>query len=144
MALRKSLILRRLRSGRLEGRTTLVRPDFDFFTRYFAGKTRTDCANAPDHQDPQGAMFALFGRRGEPSRKRTTTPASLQLRDAGPGAVLVLLRGTAPDAARALDDAVAHNRNRPLPHYHVAALRRRDAARGRLVGPLAHLAARTT
>jgi hypothetical protein len=33
MALRKSLILRRLRSRRLEGRTTLVQPDFDFFTR---------------------------------------------------------------------------------------------------------------
>jgi hypothetical protein len=40
MALRKSLILRRLRSG-LEGRTTLIQPDFDFFTRSFAGTTES-------------------------------------------------------------------------------------------------------
>jgi hypothetical protein len=40
MALRKPLILRRLRSGRLEGRTTLVQPDFDFFTRSSAGVPR--------------------------------------------------------------------------------------------------------
>jgi hypothetical protein len=37
MALRKSFILRRLRSGRLEGRTTLIQPDFDFFTRSSRG-----------------------------------------------------------------------------------------------------------
>jgi hypothetical protein len=37
MALKKSLILRRLRSSRLEGRTTLVQPDFDFFTRSKSG-----------------------------------------------------------------------------------------------------------
>src|ERR1700730_5393991 len=42
MALRKSLILRRRRSGRLEGRTTLVQPDLDFFTRSFAGMTREE------------------------------------------------------------------------------------------------------
>jgi hypothetical protein len=37
MALRQSLILRSPRSGRLEGRTTLVQPHFVFFTRSKAG-----------------------------------------------------------------------------------------------------------
>ncbi len=34
MALRKFLILRRPRSGRLEGRTAVRQPDFDFPTRF--------------------------------------------------------------------------------------------------------------
>src|SRR5436853_6417690 len=38
----------------------------------------------------------------------------LQLRDACPGAVLILLRGAATDAAGALDDAVADDRDSPL------------------------------
>src|SRR5258708_32344189 len=47
------------------------------------------------------------------SRPRSASPRLLflQLLDARPGAVFVLLRGTAPDPAGAFDDAVAHNRN---------------------------------
>jgi hypothetical protein len=37
MALRKALILRRLRSGRLEGRTTLIQAIVDFLTAAEAG-----------------------------------------------------------------------------------------------------------
>jgi len=37
MALRKTLILRSLRSGRLEGRTALIQPIVNVFTRSFAG-----------------------------------------------------------------------------------------------------------
>ena len=40
MKLRKFLILRRLRSGRLEGRTTLIRAIRGFLTAAFAGVTR--------------------------------------------------------------------------------------------------------
>ena len=40
MALRKFLILRRPRSGRLEGRTTPIQTIVDFLTPTFAGKTR--------------------------------------------------------------------------------------------------------
>ena len=39
IALRKFLILRRLRSSRLEGRTTLIPPIRDFLTAAFAGMT---------------------------------------------------------------------------------------------------------
>jgi len=39
MALEKILILRRLRSGRLEGHTALVELYLNFFTRSFARKT---------------------------------------------------------------------------------------------------------
>src|SRR5712671_3253703 len=66
---------------------------------------------------------------------------SLQLRDAGAGAVFVLLSGAAADAAGALDDAIAYDRNRSLAHDHVAALRRGNPARSWLVGTLRHLAA---
>jgi hypothetical protein len=39
MLLRKLLILRRLRSGRLEGRTTLIQAVVEFLTASFAEKT---------------------------------------------------------------------------------------------------------
>jgi hypothetical protein len=39
MALRKSLILSRPRSGRVEGRTTLIQAITDFLTASFAGMT---------------------------------------------------------------------------------------------------------
>ncbi len=42
MALRKSLILRGPRSGRLEGRTALVQPNFNSFTASCAGTTKTE------------------------------------------------------------------------------------------------------
>ena len=42
MALRKFLILRRPRSGRLEGRTAPIQPIRDFFTSSFAGETIID------------------------------------------------------------------------------------------------------
>ncbi len=41
MALRKFLILRRPQSGRLEGRTAFVQPNFNSFTGSFAGVTGT-------------------------------------------------------------------------------------------------------
>jgi hypothetical protein len=41
MALRKSLILRKLRSGCLEGRTALIPPVVNFLTASFAPTTRT-------------------------------------------------------------------------------------------------------
>jgi hypothetical protein len=46
----------------------------------------------------------------------------LQLRDAGAGAVFILLSGAAADAAGTLDDAIADDRNRSLAHDHMAAL----------------------
>src|ERR1700730_5770240 len=52
----------------------------------------------------------------------------LQLRDAGAGAVFVLLDGATADPAGALDDAIAYDRTRSLGHDHVAALRRRKPA----------------
>src|SRR6202022_227468 len=48
------------------------------------------------------------------------------------------------DAAGALDDAIAYDRNCSLAHDHVAALRRGNPARRWLVGALRHLAAWTT
>src|SRR5690349_8047641 len=68
----------------------------------------------------------------------------LQLRDACPGAVFVLLRGAASNAAGALDDTVADDRDGALAHDHLAAGRGGNAARGRLVRPLAHLATGST
>jgi hypothetical protein len=65
----------------------------------------------------------------------------LQLRDAGAGAVFVLLAGATADPAGALDDAIAYDRNRSLRHDHVAALRRRKPARCWHVGTLCHFAA---
>src|SRR5216684_3268384 len=65
----------------------------------------------------------------------------LQLRDAGAGAVLILLRGAAADPAGAFDDAVAEDRYRALAHDHLATRGGRDAAWGRLVGARRHLAA---
>src|SRR5215210_3888701 len=44
----------------------------------------------------------------------------LQLRCSGPGAVLILLRGSAADATRALDNAVAQDGYGALAHDHVA------------------------
>src|SRR5271165_1895329 len=67
----------------------------------------------------------------------------LQLRDAGAGAVFVLLSGAAAYAAGTLDDAIADDRNRSLPHDHMAALRHGNPARRCLVGALFHLAAWT-
>src|SRR5215472_8457903 len=72
----------------------------------------------------------------------TRLSLNLQLRDACPSAVLVLLRGAAADATGALDDTVADDRNRALAHDHVAARRRGNAARGGLVGPLGQFSAR--
>src|SRR5438309_3926136 len=68
----------------------------------------------------------------------------LQLRDASPGAVFVLLRSAAADPTSALDDAVADDRDRALAHDHVPARRCRNPARSGLVGALGHLAARPT
>src|SRR5260370_42184241 len=65
----------------------------------------------------------------------------LQLFDPGAGAVLVLLRGAAADAAGALDDAVSDDRHRALAHDHLAARGGGDAARRRLIGARRHLAA---
>lgn len=106
-------------------------------------------------KDPKRPCSRCSGSGNSPPRKRTTAqgtrvhgahgrPPLLQLGDTCPGAVFVLLRGTATDAAGALDDAVTHDRDCPLAHDHVVALRSGNAARGRLVGPLGHLAARTT
>src|SRR6266404_8879677 len=75
---------------------------------------------------------------------RRSSGGTLQLRDAGPGAVFILLRGAAADAAGALDDAITDDRNRPLAHDHLAARGGGNAAGGRLIGALRHLAARTT
>jgi len=66
-----------------------------------------------------------------------------QLGDAGGGAVFVLLSGAAADTAGAIDDAIAYDRNRPLAHDYMAALRRGNAPRRWLVGALRHLAAWT-
>src|SRR5271169_5505388 len=66
---------------------------------------------------------------------------SLQLRNASAGAVFVLLSGAAADAAGALDDAIAYDRNCSLAHDYVAALRRGNPSWRRLVGALRHLAA---
>src|ERR1700745_3573662 len=63
--------------------------------------------------------------------------SALQLRDARPCAVFVLLGGAPADATGALDDAVADDRNRSLAHDHVAARSCGNAARRRLVGSLA-------
>jgi hypothetical protein len=63
------------------------------------------------------------------------------LRDAGAGAVFVLLAGATADPAGALDDAIAYDRNRSLGHDHVAALRRRKPAQCWHVGTLRHFAA---
>ena len=58
MALRKFLILRKPRSGCLEGRTALIQPMINFFTCPFAGKTmgtaqlmnvRRNRVNASEH-----------------------------------------------------------------------------------------------
>ena len=67
----------------------------------------------------------------------------LQLRDAGAGAVFVLLTGAAADATGALDDAISEDWDCSLAHDHVAALCRGNPARRWLIGALRHLAART-
>src|SRR5215472_1008009 len=72
----------------------------------------------------------------------TRLSLNLQLRDACPSAVLVLLRGAAADATGALDDTVADDRNRALAHDHVPARRRGNAARRGLVGPFGQFATR--
>ena len=58
----------------------------------------------------------------------------LQLRDAGSGAVFVLLAGATADPAGALDDAIAYDRNRSRRHDHVAALAEPFRIKGRRVG----------
>src|SRR5215470_3898419 len=87
----------------------------------------------------RSSTFTIF--IGASSRR--TGGECLEFRDAGSRAIFVLLRGTAADAARAFDDAVADDRHRPLTHDHVAARCGGNAARGRLVSPLAQLAAGT-
>jgi len=72
--------------------------------------------------------------------QKLSSAAALQLRDTRPGAVFVLLRGAAADAAGPFDNAVANNRNGPLTHDNVAARGGGDAARGRLIGPLGQFA----
>src|SRR5437879_13298113 len=57
-------------------------------------------------------------------------------------AVLVLLRGAAADAARAVDDAVADDRHRALAGDHVAALGGGDALDDRAARALLQLPAR--
>src|SRR5260370_439613 len=57
-------------------------------------------------------------------------------------AVLVLLRGAAADAARAVDDAVADDRHRALAGDHVTALGGGDALDDRAAGALLQLTAR--
>jgi hypothetical protein len=63
------------------------------------------------------------------------------LRDAGAGAVFVLLAGSTADPTGALDDAIAYDRNRSLGHDHVTALRRRKPAQCWHVGTHRHFAA---
>jgi len=67
----------------------------------------------------------------------------LQLRDAGAGAVFVLLTGATADAAGALNDAISDDWDCSLAHDHVAAFSRGNPARRWLIGALRHLAART-
>src|SRR6266404_7767877 len=74
---------------------------------------------------------------------RRSSGGTLQLRDAGPGAVFILLRGAAANAAGALDDAVADDRHGTLAHDHLAARGGGYAAGRRLIGAFGHLAART-
>src|SRR5260370_920913 len=62
----------------------------------------------------------------------------LEFRDARLGAVFVLLRGAAADAAGALDDAVADDRHRALAHDHLSAPSGGNAARPRLLSARRH------
>src|SRR5438067_9580978 len=61
--------------------------------------------------------------------------------DAGPGAVLILLRSPAADPASALDDAVADNRHGALAKDHLAAGAGGNPARCRLIGARLQFAA---
>src|SRR6185295_19601506 len=83
--------------------------------------------------------------RGRPARcgleARGPSRALAQERHAGLGAVFVLLRGAAADAAGAFDDAVPDDRHGALAHDHLTARGGGDAARRRLVGARRHLAA---
>jgi len=102
-------------------------PRKDFFPVFSRAAGNGSTAAAPVRPVPRRAFCVA---------KIAFRPGLLQLRDPRPGAVFVLLRGAAADAASALDDAVAHNRDSPLTHDHVAARGGGNAARGRLVGAL--------
>src|SRR5437016_5880391 len=67
----------------------------------------------------------------------------LELGDARAGAILVLLRRAAADAARAVDEPTAHDRHRALVRDHVPALGRGDALDDRRTRALLQLAARS-
>jgi hypothetical protein len=58
MALGKSLILRKLRSSCLEGRTALILPVVNFLTPSFAGKTEED--PALNHLNASKALAAGY------------------------------------------------------------------------------------
>src|ERR1700752_2800053 len=71
--------------------------------------------------------------------RRETTAVLLELRDPRARAILVLLRGAAAHAARALDDAVADDRHGALAGNHVAALGVGDALDDRAARALGQL-----
>src|SRR5215471_11843712 len=90
----------------------------------------------------EGSLPCQHRSAGDSARHRgVDAGVSLQLCDTGAGAVLVLLRGAATDAAGPFDDAIADDRNCTLTHDHVAARGDGDAAWGRLIRALAHFAA---
>jgi hypothetical protein len=64
MALRTRLILRRPQSGRLEGRTALIQPVFNFFTRSFAGVTGK-YRDGSLFFEPDAVAWSLFAPAGE-------------------------------------------------------------------------------
>src|SRR5215471_18152821 len=99
---------------------------------------RNELTRQPASQCRSSTLTIFIGVSSRP-----TGGEPLQFRDAGSRAIFVLLRGTAADAAGAFHDAVADDRHCPLTHDHVAARRGGNAARGRLVSPLAQLAAGT-
>ena len=58
----------------------------------------------------------------------------------GPRAILIFLRRAAANPAGANDDPVAQDGHGALAHDHVIALRRRDAPRRGVIGPLRQFA----
>jgi hypothetical protein len=64
MALRISLILRKSRSDCLEGRTALIQPVFNFFTRSLAGVTGK-YRDGSLFFEPDAVAWSLFAPAGE-------------------------------------------------------------------------------
>src|SRR3989440_11387376 len=108
--------------------TSLVRPSWPEPTLpSFTHRLRISCCNSSTVCPVSASFMAAVGSELGHARAR---------------AVLILLRGAAADAARAVDDAVADDRHRALAGDHVAALGGGDALDDRGAGALLQLTAR--